>query len=168
MLGRSLFEARERLKAKREGILGKADLIEGLPDFLVEHQIWSRVRKVYDDVGAKTSEERVKALETYRVLRSLNSKWKSLVNESEEWAAYRLVNADFRDDDMNLASIQLSDQCACCQSKLAKTIEMFRGTIGVAGLSLFELRQLRSHIEREVYGSEVSYSGIRGCDLEKH
>jgi hypothetical protein len=74
----------------------------------------------------------------------------------------------FRDDAMNLASIQFSDQFACCQSKLSKTVEMFRGTIGVAGLSLFELRQLRSHIERDIYGSEVSYSGIRGCDLEIH
>jgi hypothetical protein len=38
----------------------------------------------------------------------------------------------------------------------------------VAGLSLFELRQLRSHVEIEIYGSEVSYSGIRGCELEGH
>jgi hypothetical protein len=166
MLGRNLFDARERLKAKREAIVGKPDLIEGLPDLLVEHQIWNRLRKMYDDVGQKSSEEREEALEMYRVLRCLNSKWKCLVSESEEWAAYRLVNADFRDDGMNLASIQLSDKCACCQSKLSKTVEMFRGTIGVAGLSLFELRQLRSHIEREVYGSDVSYSGIRGCELE--
>ena len=99
----------------------------------------------------------------YHVLSCLNSKWKCLINESEEWAAYQLVNADFRDDDVNLASIRLSDQSACCQSKLSKAVEMFRGTIGVAGLSLFELRQLRSHIERKVYGGEVSYSGIRGC-----
>lgn len=168
MLGRNLFEARERLKAKREGIVGKPDLIEGLPDFLVEHQIWSRLRKLYVDVGEKSSEEREEALEMYRVLRSLNSKWKCLVSESEEWAAYRLVNADFQDDDKNLASIRVSDQSACCHSKLSKTVEMFRGTIGVAGLSLFQLRQLRSHIEIELYGSEVSYSGIRGCELEGH
>jgi hypothetical protein len=166
MLGQNLFEAQERLKVKREGIVGKPDLISGLLDFLVESQIWSRLRKMYDDVGQKSSEDREEALETYRALRCLNLKWEYLVSESEEWAAYRLVNADFRDDDTNLASIQLSDQSACCQSKLSKTIEMFRGTIGVAGLSLYALRQLRSHIEREIYGGGISYSGIRGCELE--
>jgi hypothetical protein len=52
-------------------------------------------------------------------------KWRYLVSESEEWAAYRLVNADFRDDDMNLASIRLVDRYAYCQSKLSKAVEMF-------------------------------------------
>ena len=167
MLGRNLFEAWQRLKAKREGIVGKPNLMEGLPDYLVEQQIWSRLRKMYDDVDQKSLEERKEALETYCVLRCLNSKWKCLVSESDEWAAYRLVNADFRDDEVNLASIRLLDQIACCQSKLSRVVEMFRGTIGVAGLSLFELRQLRSHIEREVYGNEISYSRIRGCELER-
>ena len=163
MLGRKLCEAQGRLKARRKELVGKSNLMEGLPDNLVEHQIWSRLRKLYDDVDQKSLEEREEALEVYRVLRSLNSKWKCLVNESEEWAAYQLVNADFRDDDANLASIRLSDQSACCQSKLATSVEMFRGTVGVAGLTLFELRQLRSHIERKMYGGEISYSGIRGC-----
>jgi hypothetical protein len=94
MLGRKLFEARERLKAIREGVVGKPDLIEGLPDFLVEQKIWCRLRKMYDDVGQKSIEEREEALQVYRGLRSLNSKWKCLVSESEEWAAFRLVNAD--------------------------------------------------------------------------
>lgn len=62
MLGRNLFEARERLKVKRKEVEGKSDLIEGLPDFLVEHQIWSRLRKVivYDEIGQKSFEEREK------------------------------------------------------------------------------------------------------------
>ena len=167
MLGRNLVEARERLKVRRKEVEGKSDLIEGLPDFLVERQVWSCLRKVYDEIGQKTFEERKEALELYRVLRSLNSKWRCLVNESEEWAAYRLVNADFRDDDMNLASIRLVDQYACCQSKLSKAVEMFRGTVGVAGLSLFELHQLRFLIKKEVYGRDTSYSGMRGCEFEK-
>ena len=50
MLDRKLSEARERLKAKKREIVGKPDLIEGLPDNLVEHQIWSRLKKLYDDV----------------------------------------------------------------------------------------------------------------------
>ena len=74
MLGRSLFEAQERLRVKREKTVGKSDLIEGLPDFLVEHQIWSRLRKMYDEIGQKSIEEKEEALETFRVLRCLNSK----------------------------------------------------------------------------------------------
>lgn len=167
MLGRTLMKARERLKVKRSKVEGKSDLITGLPDFLVEHHIWLNMRDAYDDVGQKTLEEKEEALELYRNLRSLNSKWRCLVEESEGWAAFRLVNADFRDDDLNLSSIRLVDQRACCHTKLSEVVEMLRGTVGVAGLSLFELRQLRAFIEKEVHGSSVSYSGMRGCEVEE-
>ena len=166
MLGRKLSRARERLKMKRMAVEGKSDLISGLPDFLVEHHVWPYLRGVYDEVDQKTLEEKEEALELFRNLRSLNPKWRCLIDESEEWAAFRLVNADFRDDEMNLSSIRLVDQRACCQSKLSGVIELFRGTVGVAGLSLFELRQLRLFIEKEVYGESASYSGMKGCDLE--
>ena len=163
MLGRNLNVARERLKQKRREVEGKSDLIGGLPDFLVESRVWSCLRKECDELGQRTLDEKREALDLYRVLRTLNSKWKCLVDETEEWAAYRLVNADFRDDDMNLASIRLIDQTTCCLPKWSETVEMLRDTVGVVGLNLFELRQLRSYIEKEVYGASVSYSGMRGC-----
>lgn len=166
MLGRILTVARERERMRKEAVEEKAGLIDGLPDVLVERSMWPCLRKVYEGISKKSQEEKEEALEFYRVLHGLNSKWRCLVTGSEEWAAYRLVNADFRDDLMNLASIRLIDQQACCQAKLSAVVEMFQGTSGVAGMSLFELRQLRSYIEREINGCSTSYSGVRGSENE--
>ena len=99
-------------------IEGKTGLIGGLPDFLVEGQIWSCLRKMFAEISQRSIEEKREALELCRVLRSLNPRWRCLVDESEEWAAYRLVNADFRDDEGNLASIRQVDQRACCLQNL--------------------------------------------------
>ena len=110
MLGRTLTEARERLRMRKKEVEGKSDLSERLPDSLVESQIWPRLWRVYDEIGQRSQEEREEALELCLVLRGLNSKWRCLVTGFETWAAYRLVNADLRDDLMNLASIRLVDQ----------------------------------------------------------
>lgn len=128
-------------------------MIDGLPDVLVERNIRSCVRNLYE-VGKKSQVAR-------NVLCSLNSKWRSLVFGSKEWAAYRLVNADFRNDSMNLTSIRLIDQQACCQTKLSAAIEMCQGTSAFAGMSFFELCQLSSYIEKEIHGHSKSDSGMR-------
>ena len=119
---------------------------------------------MFAEISQRSIEEKMEALELCRVLRSLNPRWRCLVDESKEWAAYRLVNADFRDDDGNFASIRQVDQRACCLKKWSDSVEIFQDTVGVAGLSLFELRQLRSYIEREMSGRSVSYFGLRGCE----
>ena len=153
MLGQYLSVAREGLRVRKKIVEGKAELIDGLPDVLVERNIWSCVRNMYE-VGKKSQVAR-------NVLCSLNSKWRYLVSGYKEWAAYRLVNADFRDDSMNLTSIRLIDQQACCQTKLSAAIEMFQETSGFAGMSFLEPCQLSSYIEKEIHGCSKSHSGMR-------
>lgn len=75
---------------------------------------WPCLRKVNEEVGKKPQEEKEEALELHSILRSLNSKGRCLVSGSEE-----LVKANFMDDSINIASIRLIDQQACCRTKLS-------------------------------------------------
>lgn len=69
-----------------------SDLIPGLPDALVESEIWPRIREYFEDIGTEPeSNDLRKKMMAIRSLQNASRKWRFVVRGSKSWAAMRIL-----------------------------------------------------------------------------
>src|SRR5450759_50480 len=87
------WECRNILFPRAPRIPKPSDLIPGLPDNLVEPELWTRIRRSFENVGRDPDSE-VKLRGIMRNIRALHGtcrKWRFLVDISKSWAAMRIL-----------------------------------------------------------------------------
>lgn len=73
----------------------EGSLVRGLEDALVLQEIWPRISKSITEFNSGKSDD-FRCLELLWSLRLANTRWNRIIDDSIEWAAIRLANADVK------------------------------------------------------------------------